>query len=384
MSPGNDGVLTAVRAQEPPDALLGYLGFVRVLRAAGVPADATRGRSFLTALSLLDVASPEQTYWAGRLTLCAQPDDLPRYDAAFAAWYSGREVVTTRTPAQAPKPSAMASLAGTPPRRSGDRDDDQDSLSTAASEQEVLRRKDFSELSPAERDEVAGLLAQLRYRPATRRALRRTPARRGQVDPRATVRSMLRAGGEVVRPAHHARDRRPRRLVLLIDVSGSMSPYADSLLRTAHVLTRCAPAHVETFTLGTRLTRLTRAMRHPDIDVAMRAVAASVPDYSGGTRLGETLKAFTDRWGQRGLARGAVVVLFSDGWERGGPELLGEQAARLSRLARSLVWANPHAGRAGYAPVQSGIAAALPAIDTLVSGHSLVALAELVEVIARA
>ena len=375
---------TPLREQPVPDPLLGYLGFVRVLRGAGVAADPTRGRSFLAALALLDVASAEQTYWAGRLTLCAQPDDLPRYDAAFAAWYSGREVVTTRTPAQAPKPSVMASLTGTPPQRSGDADDEQDSLSTAASAQEVLRRKDFSELSQAERDEVAELLTQLRYRPATRRALRRTRSRRGAVDPRATVRGMLRAGGKVVAPAHHARQRRPRRLVLLIDVSGSMSPYADSLLRTAHVLTRAAPTHVETFTLSPRLTRLTRAMRHPDIDVAMRAVAASVPDYAGGTRLGETLKVFTDRWGQRGLARGAVVVLFSDGWERGGPELLGEQAARLSRLARALVWANPHVGRAGYAPVQSGIVAALPAVDTLVSGHSLVALEELVEVIARA
>jgi hypothetical protein len=367
----------------PPDPLLGYLGFVRVLRAAGIPADASRGRGFLAAMAALDVADREQTYWAGRLTLCAQPDDLPRFDAAFAAWYAGREVATKAAPTKAVRPAAAAPLSAAPPG-DGEESEDAETLSTAASDAEVLRQKDFSELSVTDREEMAGLLARLRYRPATRRALRRSPARRGTADPRATIRRMLHAGGEVVRPAHHRRDRRPRRLVLLIDVSGSMSPYADALLRTAHVLTRCAPASVETFTVGTRLTRLTRAMRHPDIDVAMRAVAATVPDYAGGTRLGETLKIFIDRWGQRGLARGAVVVLFSDGWERGGPELLGQQARRLSRLARALVWANPHSGRAGYAPVQSGIVAALPAIDTLVSGHSLAALEELMDVIARA
>lgn len=367
----------------PGDPLVGLLGFVRVLRAAGVAADPSRGRAFLAAVAELDVASPLQTYWAGRLTLCSQADDLPRYDAAFSAWFTG----TTPRPAaedeQVPRPSVTASLTGTPPN-AGDAPEEQDQLSTAASEVEVLRHKDFGDLGPSEREHLRLLLAALRYRPATRRAIRRRPAHRGSVDSRATVRAMLRAGGEVVRPARHRRARRPRRLVLLIDVSGSMSPYADALLRFAHVLTCAAPGSVETFTLGTRLTRLTRAMRHRDPEVALRAAAAAVPDYAGGTRLGETLKVFTDRWGQRGLARGAVVVVFSDGWERGGAQLLGEQSARLSRLARAVIWSNPHAGRAGYAPVQSGIVAALPYLHQLLSGHSLLALEELLEVVARA
>jgi uncharacterized protein with von Willebrand factor type A (vWA) domain len=363
-------------------ALVGFLGFVRVLRAAGVSADASRGRAYVQALAELDVTNPVQVYWAGRLTLCSQADDLPRYDTAFSAWFAGTTPRPATNGAQVERPSIAASLTGTAPQPGDGQDHEQ--LSTAASDTEVLRRKDFGDLEPAEREHLRALLAALRYRPSTRRAVRRRAANRGAVDPRATVRAMLRAGGEVVRPAVHRRTRRPRRLVLLIDVSGSMSPYSDALLRFAHVITCAAPTRVETFTLGTRLTRLTRAMRHRDPEVALRAAAAAVPDYAGGTRLGETLKVFTDRWGQRGLARGAVVIVFSDGWERGGAELLGEQAARLSRLARAVIWSNPHAGRAGYAPVQSGIVAALPHLHRLLSGHSLLALEELLEVVSHA
>lgn len=365
------------------DPLVGLLGFVRVLRAAGVAADASRGRAFLAAVAELDESSPAQTYWAGRLTLCSQADDLPRYDAAFSAWFAGAMPRPTVNGEQIERPSIAASLTAAPPR-TGDSTEPQDLLSTAASEVEVLRHKDFGELGPDEREHLRVLLATLRYRPATRRAVRRRPSARGSVDPRATVRAMLHAGGEIVRPSLHRRARRPRRLVLLVDVSGSMSPYADALLRFAHVLTCAAPSSVETFTVGTRLTRLTRAMRHRDPELALRAAAAAVPDYAGGTRLGETLKIFTDRWGQRGLARGSVVIIFSDGWERGGAELLGAQSARLSRLARAVVWSNPHVGRAGYAPVQSGIVAALPHLHQLLSGHSLVALEELLEVVSHA
>jgi len=175
--------------------------------------------------------------------------------------------------------------------------------------------------------------------------------------------------------------RRPRRLVLLLDVSGSMAPYADTLLRFAHVVTRRTPGAVETFTVGTRLTRVTRELRQRDPERALGDANRAVPDWSGGTRLGEVLRAFGDRWGQRGTARRAVIVLFSDGWERGGTALLGEQCARLSRLAHALVWANPHAGKDGYRPVQGGMVAALPHVDHLVAGHSLRALEELLEVV---
>jgi uncharacterized protein with von Willebrand factor type A (vWA) domain len=177
-------------------------------------------------------------------------------------------------------------------------------------------------------------------------------------------------------------------VVLLIDVSGSMSGYADALLRLAHTFTHGPPGSargaVETFTLGTRLTHLTRAMRLRDPDRALVAAGETVPDWSGGTRLGETLRIFLDRWGQRGLARGAVVVVFSDGWERGGADLLAEQMARLQRISHSVVWVNPHRGKAGDEPVQHGVVAALPHCDDFVAGHSLATFAELMELVSRA
>ena len=166
-----------------------------------------------------------------------------------------------------------------------------------------------------------------------------------------------------------------------------MSSYADALLRLAHRFGQGgsgpAGARVETFTLGTRLTRLTWALGARDAERALVAAGAAVPDWSGGTRLGETLKVFLDRWGQRSLARGAVVVVFSDGWERGDAQVLGEQMARLHRIAHRVVWVNPHRGKDGYEPVQVGMMAALPHVDDFVAGHSLAAFAEVLEVVAR-
>jgi uncharacterized protein with von Willebrand factor type A (vWA) domain len=204
------------------------------------------------------------------------------------------------------------------------------------------------------------------------------------VHPARTVRRALRDGGEVTRLLHRRARPRPRRVVLLIDVSGSMSPYADALLRFAHAAVRARPSSTEVFTIGTRLTRVTREMRLRDPDKALAASGSAIPDWSGGTRLGEVLKAFLDRWGQRGMARGAVVVVCSDGWERGGAELLGEQMTRLRRLAHAVVWVNPHKGRVGYEPLTGGMQAALPSIDHFVSGHSMAAFEELSGVIQRA
>jgi uncharacterized protein with von Willebrand factor type A (vWA) domain len=177
---------------------------------------------------------------------------------------------------------------------------------------------------------------------------------------------------------------KPRRLVLLLDVSGSMTPYADALLRFGHAAVRRRPTQTEVFTMGTRLTRVTRGLRHRDPDAALRAAGEAIPDWHGGTRLADSLRVFLDRWGQRGTARGAVVVVCSDGWERGDPAALAQQLDRLTRLAYRLVWVNPHRGKAGYAPLAGGMAAALPYLDDFVAGHSVAALEELVEVIARA
>ncbi|ROP38806.1 vWA domain-containing protein [Saccharothrix texasensis] len=351
-------------------ASTGLVGFARALRHGGVACGPERVHAFVAAVDHLDVARREDVYWAGRLTLCGEPDDLPRYDVAFQAWFGGVPPVPPGRRAR--QGSHLAALGGGTVRR----DRAVSAVKVAASEVEVLRRKDIASLSPAEKRHLDELLAVLEPVPPTRRALRRTPARRGAIDPRRTLRDML-ATGEPTRPRRRRRATRARKVVLLVDVSGSMKPYADALLRFAHVVARRMP--VEVCTLGTRLTRVTRQLRHRDPEQALRAAARAVPDHEGGTRLGETLKVFLDRWGQRGAARGAVVVICSDGWERGDPALLADQVRRLARLAHKVVWVNPHAGHDGYRPVQSGIVAALPHLDRLLAGHSLDTLQELLE-----
>lgn len=370
-------------AVDGSDPLTGLVGFARSLRHAGCAVDTERTAAFLTALGELELASPSQVYWAGRLTLCAEPDDLVRYDAAFAAWFHGGLTVRESTRAQpVPRVSKIAPLttSGEPPRT--EHLGSMEPLATAASDVERLRRRDLGELTRAERQHLRAVLALLRPDPPTRRSLRRRPARRGDLDPPRTMRAAIRAYGEPASLRRRSRSSRPRRVVLLIDVSGSMSPYADALLRFAHAVARRMPAEV--FTLGTRLTRVTRQLRQRDPELALAAATNAVPDWSGGTRLGESVKAFLDRWGQRGVARRAVVVVCSDGWERGDAALLGEQLRRLRRLAHKVFWLNPHAGRAGYEPVQSGIVAALPATDRLLAGHSLAALEELLSEVRRA
>ncbi len=172
--------------------------------------------------------------------------------------------------------------------------------------------------------------------------------------------------------------------MILADISGSMAPYADPILRFAHAAIRRNPAYTEAFTLGTRLTRVTRELRLRDPEKALRAAGNAIPDWSGGTQLGEMLRAFLDRWGQRGTARRAIVVIFSDGWERGDSSLLGEQMARLRRLAHRVVWLNPHRGKEGFAPATAGMTAALPHCDDFLAGHTLDALHDLADVIADA
>jgi uncharacterized protein with von Willebrand factor type A (vWA) domain len=312
--------------------------------------------------------------------MCADPADLPRYDRCFAAYFTGRTPSVTRT---LPPPVTVIRPAATPGTAEGGGETDDVSLATA-SEIEVLRSRDVARLSAAERAEVNRLLALLDDVSARRRSRRFTARHRGRLDPHRTVRSILRRGGEISGLRYRAHRTRPRRVVLIVDVSGSMSPYADVLLRFAHAAVRSAPRTTEVFSAGTRLTRVTRELRHREPDAAMRAVSAAIPDWSGGTRLGEELKEFLDRFGQRGMARGAIVVIASDGWERGDPSLLGEQMARLRRLAYRVVWCNPHKAQPGYEPLTGGMLAALPYVDHFVAGHSLAALEELAGVIGNA
>ena len=358
------------------------LGFARTLRHAGVAASPDRVEAMLSALGALDVLVATDVYWAGRLTLCGGPDDLDRYDAAFAAWFGGEVPRASRT--SVPRELRTTATASLDPGSGTGEEGEQTDLAARASADEVLRHRDVADLSPADREHLRRLFALLAPASPMRPARRRRPSPVGAVDPARTVRRALRDGGEVARLRHRRPRPRPRRVVLLVDVSGSMTPYADALLRFAHAAVRAHPAATEVFTIGTRLTRVTRELRSRDPDRALAASGAAIPDWSGGTRLGEVLKAFLDRWGQRGTARGAVVVVCSDGWERGGTDLLGEQMARLGRLAHTVVWVNPHKGRVGYEPLTGGMQAALPSVDVFVSGHSLAAFEELTGVIARA
>jgi uncharacterized protein with von Willebrand factor type A (vWA) domain len=367
-----------------PDEIL--LGFTRALRAAGVPVTQDRAQGYLAATGLLGLDDQRATYLAGRATLCAGPDDLARYDQVFAAYFNSRDGLPRSRPAQ-PSVTVLSDLPATDGTGDGEGDEDPDVVRAVASELEVLRHRDVAGLSAAEKHRLDGMFATLRPRPPVRRTARHQRWHRGQVDASRTLRASLRRMGEPADIAWRRRGVRPRRVVLLVDVSGSMSGYADALLRLAHRFTqtgRESGGVVETFTVGTRLTHLTRAMRIRDPERALVAAGETVPDWSGGTRLGETLRFFLDRWGQRGMARGAVVVVFSDGWERGDPTLLGEQMARLQRVAHRVVWVNPHRGKTGYEPVQQGVVAALPHCDDFVAGHSLATFAELVEVVSRA
>lgn len=372
---GMTGV-TGVTGVFAADAAL--LGFARALRAAGVDASAERVHAFLSALDVLRPGVRADVYWAGRLTLCGNRDDLERYERVFAAYFGGGERVSRIAPAPPPPRLRLVVSGGTGSATSAE--PDAPPTASLAGSAEVLRHRDVADLDAAEREQVRRLLAALALRGEVRRSARRRPAGRGAVDPHRTVRELLRRGGEPARLRRHARAERPRRVVLLVDVSGSMAPYADALLRFAHAAA-ARGSRTEVFTIGTRLTRVTREMSHRDPDLAMAAVAAAVPDWRGGTRLGELLRAFLDRWGQRGMARGAIVVMLSDGWERGDPELLGTQMRRLHRLAHRVVWANPRKARPGYAPLAAGMAAALPSVDTFVEGHSLAALERLAAVV---
>jgi uncharacterized protein with von Willebrand factor type A (vWA) domain len=367
-------------AADPATALV---GFARAVGRAGVEISPDRTRTFLAACAELGAADLGNVYWAGRAALAPQPDQLGAYEAVFSLWFSGSLVPAPRRRAEtADRVGAAPGVERDAQPDAGSEDDQL--VPAVSSELDRLRARDLASLSPAELAAVVRLFAAVRPRPPRRRGHRWRPANTGVLDVRRTLRADLRRGGEPGRLLRRRRATRPRRVVLLLDVSGSMAPYADALLRLAHVWVRSAPATTEVFTMGTRLTRVTVPLRSPDPAAALLAAGGQVPDWSGGTRLGEVVRAFVDGWGRRGSARGAVVVVLSDGWERGDAVLLGEQVARLRRLAHRVVWVSPHRDRQGYRPVQAGIRAALPHCDAFLAGHSLAAFAELARVVADA
>jgi len=358
------------------------VAFARVVRAAGIAVPGDGSARLAEALAAVGLHDEGAVYWAGRATLVRRPEDVGAYDAAFRAFF--RDEVTTWPQADEPEAEVLAhddAESPPPPDEMPGKPGPVRELRYSAAE--VLRRQDFARCTDAELAEAFRLMAAIRLAGPTKRSRRLRPSRPrgGRPDLRRTVRQALRTDGEPVRRRWLEAGERPRRIVLLCDVSGSMAPYARALLRFLHVAVAGRP-RVEAFTIGTRLSRLTRALSVRDVDAALAAAGRSVPDWSGGTRLGEVLAEFNDRWGVRGLARGAVVVVLSDGWDRGDPELLGQEMARLARVAHRVVWVNPLKATPGYAPLVRGMAAALPYVDEFVEGHSVESLEALARLLA--
>ena len=373
---------SAAPEQPGPDPAAAAVAFVRALRGAGLAVPVDASVRFVEALDHVDLGVGDDVYWAGRATLVRRTEDVDAYDEVFAAWFGG--VVVSRSPE--PPPRSITLAVDDPDVDLGAGDDVVDSnpsVQVRFSRLETLREKDFAAYDEDELAEAWALMDRLALVGAPRRSRRPVPSRRdrGRPDLRRTVRHALRAGGEPVRRARTEPGERFRRVVLLVDVSGSMEPYARPLLRFVHAAV-VARGRIEAFALGTRLTRITRELAPRDPDDAMRRAAAAVQDFAGGTRLGEGLRRFNDEWGVRGMARGAVVVVLSDGWDRGEPEVLAEQMARLHRVAHRVVWVNPLKATPGYAPLARGMAAALPHVDAFVEGHSIDALERLAAVIA--
>ncbi len=365
------------------------VAMARALRGLGVAAPPDSTVAFTAALAEVGLARREDAYWAGRATLVHRLEDVAAYDGVFSAFfdrYPDRPIAGA-----APIDDLVTLLVDDEEHTDEEHADDTEAVgdpmkaslvSLRWSEREVLRDKDFARCTRAELDEVHRLMADLRVVGARRRSRRLRASRRprGVLDLRVTARRALRTGGEPLRTAHRAPGTQPRRVVLLCDVSGSMESYARALVRFAHAAV-VGRSRVEVFTIGTRCTRITRELMSRDPDTALRAAAGAVDDWSGGTRLGEGLRAFNDGWGVRGVARGATVVMLSDGWDRGDPTVLGEQVRRLQRVAHRLIWVNPLMATPGFAPLARGMAAALPHLDALVEGHSLRSLESLARVI---
>lgn len=355
--------------------------FANVLRGLGVDTPVSAVVSFTEALGAVGVLRRTDVYWAGRATLVRRPEDIEAYDQAFAAFFESSFGSDGGAPASEPVTLAVDSDDGDE-AAGGDRSPEGELVELRYSIAEVLRHRDFAEYSADELDEARRWMSTLRVTGSPRRSRRLTPTRERtrRPDLRRTVRAAVRTRGDPIERHFRRPATKYRRIVVLLDISGSMEPYARALLRFVHAAV-AGRRRVEAFTLGTRLTRVTRELSSHDPDLALQRAAEAVADWSGGTRLGEGLEAFNRQWGVRGLARGADVVVLSDGWDRGDPDALAEQMQRLARVAHRLIWVNPLKVSPGYAPLARGMAAALPYVDEFVEGHSLDALERLVKVL---
>jgi uncharacterized protein with von Willebrand factor type A (vWA) domain len=375
--------------------------FGRLLHDAGLPVGPDVSGRLAAALTLAPPATVAELYWLARVTLISERGHLAVFDRIFAevfgggadpaAWRGQEPPAPAAAPAVRPAPAGPAPVraitAGLNPRHatspfvSSSGDDRQDAsgpdaLLAAASPDERLAARDFSTLTDAELASLRALMAQMTLSAPLRRGRRKVAASTGRhIDPRATLRRARRSGGDPAQLVRRHRRLRPRRLVLLCDVSGSMQPYARAYLQL--LLSGVGGARAEAFVFATRLTRLTPSLRSAAPDVALARAARAAPDWSGGTRIGEAMRAFNDGYGRRGMARGAVIVILSDGWDCGEPSLLGREMGRLRRMAHRIIWVNPRSAGQRFRPLTSGMAVALPHVDAMRSGHSFQAMCEL-------
>ncbi|QIN80926.1 VWA domain-containing protein [Rubrobacter marinus] len=358
--------------------------FGRLLRRAGIAAGPDRVVGFAGALEEIDVGDRDDVYWAGRTTLCSRPEDFEMYDRAFKVFWEGKEGLKVPSPPGQKFSVTLSPDSVQPPKKSAEKNEKGDeAVKLRYSPVDILRKKNFADVTPEEFAELYRLMADINLAGAMKRSRRLEPSHRGRPDARRTLRAAMRTGGEPIRHRYRKARDRPRRVVLLCDVSGSMASYSRALLRFMHASVASGEP-VEAFVMGTRLTRVTRELTNRNPDRALREASRTIEDWSGGTRLGDTVKEFVDVWGQRGMARGAVVVLLSDGWDRGDVEVLADAMRRIHRLAHKVIWVNPLKAAPGYQPLARGMAAALPYVDVFLSGHNFESLQELAYAVAGA
>jgi uncharacterized protein with von Willebrand factor type A (vWA) domain len=358
-------------AERPHAVVRHVVVFGRVLREGGLEVGPQRISDALRALDSVDLARQEDVYWALRQTLVSRRDDLDTFDRVFSAWFLRVSDGRAEREAEPPRPGARRKGGAPGPGPELDGGEIEVGGWSAA---ELLRTRDFATMSPEELARARVLIRQIGLsRPLRRTHRLRRDRRRGALDVRALVRSSLSTGGDPVHRVYRSRSTASRKVVLLLDISGSMEAYARALLLYLHAA-QGSGRGVETFAFGTRLTRLTSELGLRDSDSALAAAAKRVVDWSGGTRIGESLKAYNDEWGRRALTRGAVVVILSDGCERGDAAGIAVEMARLARQAFAVVWVNPLKGHPDYQPLAGGMQAALPYVDRLLSGHDIASL----------
>lgn len=376
-----------------PDVATLASRFAAALHRAGLPVAPERAERFAQAILLVRPETRPALRRVGLATLVSDPAQIETFDAVFAVVFSGvSDPIDRRGDSTAPPlaadthlSSTSGSAAGSPGEGAGGgppREVPVAAIASAAEPAHPLHDHDFASLSPAELLTLADAMRRLRVAtpPQRTRRFRPSPHDGDRVDLRATLRAARSTGGQPARIVHRVRRTRPRRLVVLCDVSGSMEPYARALLQ----LLWCAAggSRAEVFGFATQLTRLTSAMARHRPQVAIDRAVRSCTDWAGGSRIGDAISEFTDRHGRRGMARGAVVLVVSDGWDVGDPARLGEAMKRLSRVAHRIIWANPRTASPRYRPLAGGMAAAWPYCDAIVSAHTLDALDPLLDALA--